>query len=331
MNKLLKFLPRIIPGFPIILNTQTEIFKAEESGDLSFGMIDTPNHPQLPSRIRYIVSLLYEHPDGNDQNLFIHLKDHDTYPPSEERKAARQETWEKLNAVLQQLKSMDDQSSALLRYISSAKNKELYTPDLEAQARIELITMVLHQWNDKITIDLKFLECQDVFVTAKAHILKSVLFPDRDAFEKAKKYMATKVGNNPTLYHHSWGIGITLWGGIKKLYEEIEKPAFKSMLQKGEWSPAGFLAQFNVPPKSEFRVASRKTNLGGVLPYQINRGKFVILASSSAAENVEGLFLNSCSAANFILDLITFLVLRNNTADSEKICPYKNTITRPLY
>jgi len=331
-NKFLKYLPRIIPGFPIILKNQAEIFQAEKSGDLSYGMLDAPDQPRLPSRIRYAVSLLYEHPDASGQHLFFNFKEKTSYPFSKERLAERQDTWEKLNNVLQQLKLMDEKSSALLRYFAS---KQSNVADLEPQARIELITLVLHQWNDKVQIDKKYLACLDIFMQAKEHMLKSILFPNRAEFDKAKKYMESQVNADPLLYHHAWGIGITLWKGVRKLHDELDKPEFKKMLKNGEWSPAAFLVQHQSSPKAAYRVTARATNLGGVLPYQVGRGRLVILSTLAAAEDSAGLFLNVCCASNFIMDLLTLLVdrarpgLREQAAGQQ--CPYKKTIQRPLY
>lgn len=329
---LLKYLPRIIPGFPVILKTQSDIFQAEKSGDLSFGMLDSPDQPQLPSKIRYIVSLLYEHPDASGQNLFFSFQEKTSHPFSAERQAARKDTSEKLNNVLQQLKTMDKQSSALLRYMNSIGEKKQNVGALEAKARIELITMVLHQWNNSINIDAKYLACLDVFMDAKKNVLKTIFFPNRKKFMKAKKYMELQVNSDALLYHHAWGIGITLWNGIRKLHDEIHNPEFRHMIEKGEWSPASFLVQHKIAPKSEFRVTTRSTTLGGVMPYVLDRGKFVILSSRDAAEDAKGLFLNVCCASNFIMELLSLLVsneMRHTTHLS--ICPYKNTIQRPLY
>ncbi|MEO8401600.1 MAG: hypothetical protein ABI597_07370 [Gammaproteobacteria bacterium] len=332
-NNFIKKLPRFIPGFPVILKTQSDIFQAEKSGDLSFGMLDAPDQPKLPVKIRYIVSLLYEHPDASSQNLFFSFQEKTSHPFSAERQAARKDTWEKLNAVLQQLKMMDEKSSALLKYMNSLDGKQKNIDMLESQARIELINMVLHQWNDTIHVDSKYLVCLDVFMNAKKNVLKSIFFPDRKKFAEAKKYMELQVNGDPLLYHHAWGIGITLWNGIRKLHDEMDKPEFKRMVENGNWSPASFLVQHKIAPKSEFRVTTRPTTLGGVLSYQLGHGKFVILSSRDAAKDANGLFLGVCCASTFIMDLLSLLVSNRMgyAINLPPLCPYKNTIQNPLY
>jgi len=333
---LLKYLPRVIPSFPVILKNQTDIFRAEQSGDLSFGMLNEPGQPQLPLKTRYLASLVGEHLDSSgQQNLFFMLKEKTSYPSSPQRLAFRQDSWEKLNNALQQLRSMDDQSSALLRYMRSAMNsKQEQVADLEGSARIELINLVLHQWNKKISIDTRYLACLDIFVRAKEHLLRTMLFPNRAKFAKAKKYMESRVENDPVLYHHAWSIGISLWNGIKKLRAEIAKPQFKEMLANSDWSPAAFLIQHDIPVNRQFRVTARKTNLGGVLSYSVPRGRLVLF-NNRDAEDARGLFLGVCSANNFVMDLLTLLIdyacpgLRK--LPKEENCPYKEIIQRPLY
>lgn len=304
-SELVLYLPRIIKGFPVILRTQEDIFKAEQSGDLSYGLLIGPGQPQLPGKIRYILSLLYEHKHVAEQRLFFNFKEETSYPVSAERQAARKETRQKLITALQQLKLMGNQSN-LLRYMDSIDDNK-NTTELELAARIELISLVVSQWDEKVRINEEYINCLIHFERGRKSIM-SLLFPNKVEDERAKKYMELQANEDVDIYHHAWGMGITIWQAIKKLRAEIRKPKFIKMLENGEWSPAAFLVQHHVPIPVEFRLAMRPTNLGGVLSYQINAGRLVILSSVAAAKDAKGLFLDVCCASNFIMDLLTLLV-----------------------
>jgi len=335
VNKLLKLLPRYIPGFPVILNSQEDISKADQSGDLSYGLLKDDNEYQLPSKARFAASMLFEHIDpSGHQNLFFPYQDKRSFPFTQHRLVARQDTKDRLKSALQQLKSKDNNSSALLRYMTQINCNEKDFLALEKQARIELMELVVHQWNNEIQIDSEYLKCLDIFYLASKLFFRSVLFPNKAKFAEAKKYMEVKVNYDPLLYHHAWVMGMTLWAPIKKLREEMSKDAFKKMVQKGEWSPAAFIVQHKMAPKRAFRVTACKTNLNGLLSYQINPGRLVVFHSWKA-DNADGLFNYICCGNNFVMDLFTLFVdraypgLRKPPANMG--CPYVNTIKRPLY
>jgi|SRR6185312_2592621 len=330
-TRFLKSLARIIPHFPVILKTQADITQAEQSGDLSFGMYHSVDRPMLPKNIRNALSFMFIVFDknGNEKNFFPHL-DETSRPFSEERKLLQAETKEKAAQAMQVFKAKDPQVSPLLRYITA----DNYA-DLENQARAELISVLLHQWNESIVIDDQFLQSLDVFSSARQHPLKNLLFPDQKKLEAARQYIQTAVNNDMLLYHHSFACGSTLWRGIKTLRAEINKPEFKAMLAAGKWSPASFLIQNKVPAKSMFRVAARKTNLGGVLSYQINPGRLVLLSNRDSAIHADDLFNHLCCGSEYIMGILTLLVdqahpgIRKLTANTG--CPFSKDVNLPLY
>ncbi len=327
----IKSLPRFIPGFPVILKTQADIFQAEQSGDLSFGMHAHDDRPILPRNIRNALSFMFLilNKEEREENFFPHL-DPSSSPFSESRKLLQKETKEKAAQAIQILKSKSPSTSPLLHYMIA----DNYA-DLETQARADLITILLHQWNDKIIIDTNVLQALDVFTDARKHPLKNLFFPNQKKLEAARKCIQAAVDNNILLYHHTFASGSTLWKGVKKLRMEIHKPEFKAMLAAGKWSPASFLIQNKVPAKSMFRVAARQTDLGGVLSYQINPGRLVLLSNRDAAINSDGLFNNLCCGSDYVMEILTLLVdcvhpgVRKPAAG--QACPYLKNVDLPLY
>lgn len=332
-NKLLTHLSHWISGFPVILNSQQEIFRAEQSGDLSFGMPEDLSEPKLPEKIRYILSFIFKISDSSrTPKIFFPYQSKTTWPLSDERILARQDTKDKLAKAIQHFKTLEEHSSALLRYIKSNINENVSA--LEMQARIELISLVVNQWNPNLKIDNKFLASLDTLSIILTNPLRAILFPNHFEFKKAQEQMKNQLDNNITLYHHSIATGVALWNAVKKLREEIYKSEFKQMIARGDWSPAGFLTQHKLSTKNRIRVVARKTDLGGILPYTIEPGKLVILNFRESAENSDGLFLHLCCGGDFVMDFLTLLVdsiYPGIRKIPDKECPYLKNIQRPLY
>lgn len=336
-RRLFKFLPKYFSFFPLILSSQEDIFKAEDSGTLSHAL--RADGAQLPSRLFYLKSLFLEHWDlMGQQLLFYPMTEKYSGPMSEKRIATGLEIKKKLDTALSELKSMNDSSSVFLRYMHTEQNNGLdHVSDvntLETMARIELLSLVIKQFNSKLIVDHRLIKCIDDLSPIFFQQTKIFIYADRERLAIAKKNMESLLSHDPDLFHNALQIGTTLWRILQALRIESRKPKFKRMLRRGKWSPASFIAQHLKIDIRLFRLTTCETNLDGVLNYTLEPGRLVTFNPLVSAIDANGLFNRACCGGNFIMELLTFLVDYLNPGlrpVSESKCPYRNKISRPLY
>lgn len=281
---------------------------------------------QLPSRMRYIKSLFLAHKDDHgNQLLFYSMRAKYSWPMTEERKAKGVQIKHILNMALNQIKLLDS-SSSFLRYMKGELR-------LEKQARMELISIVLKQHNPNLNANEELLDCMDTLSNVFFHQIKLYLFLYSKKMLAAKKKMEEMIDYDPDLFHNILQVGTTLWHVLKELRKEAKKPAFKTMLSSGQWSPANFIAHHAGTNVRLLRLTTRETDLGGVLSYKVPADTLIVYNTISSAVDANGLFNRACCGGDFMMELLTFLVdyihpgIRKIPGGK---CPYETKIKKVL-
>lgn len=107
------------------------------------------------------------------------------------------------------------------------------------------------------------------------------------AVPAARARLATKLGGSSELHHHALA---SL--GLAAVLERIAEPSWAAAARAATGAPYNILRAFcDAPPAETFRVTSRETTLGGLLPKPVPAGTMLILKLKHA-EYRDHRFLN---------------------------------------